>query len=140
MSEDDSDLLTGAERARILRVLFEEQDRKCYYCECECWLGNEQEIVELCDRYKMAGLMESRKRLRHMRASVEHLRRKVDGGTDDPRNLAMACEFCNGTRADRPVSDHFDHVAWMIRNNRHPCRDTTPLPAIPPTSKSEAAS
>ena len=33
-------------------------------------------------------------------ATLEHLRRKVDGGSDHPDNLAIACWPCNNERGD----------------------------------------
>lgn len=33
-------------------------------------------------------------------ATLEHLRRKADGGTNHPDNLALACRLCNSRRGD----------------------------------------
>ena len=35
-------------------------------------------------------------------ATIEHVTRKVEGGTDDWENLAAACRLCNNTRNDMP--------------------------------------
>lgn len=34
-------------------------------------------------------------------ATLEHLQRRADGGTDHPDNLALACVGCNNTRGTR---------------------------------------
>lgn len=33
-------------------------------------------------------------------ATIEHLQRVADGGSNDPDNLALACFVCNGARGD----------------------------------------
>ena len=34
-------------------------------------------------------------------ATIEHLKRRCDGGTDHPDNLALACHGCNSQRGTR---------------------------------------
>ena len=59
-------------------------------------------------------------------ATVEHIRRRSDGGTDAPANLAMACAFCNSSRADRTPETHAIVACALKRVGRHPCFDGKP--------------
>lgn len=43
--------------------------------------------------------------------SIDHLLPVSRGGTDDPRNLVLACSGCNGSKGDRTP----DEWAEMIR-------------------------
>lgn len=43
-------------------------------------------------------------------ATLEHLNRLVDGGTNHPDNLTLACRGCNSCRGEIPPQEH--------RNNR----------------------
>ena len=62
----------------------EEQDYLCYYC------GR-----------KMS--MSMAKQGANKKATLEHLKRKVDGGTLHYDNMAVACQQCNCNRGDYPV-------------------------------------
>lgn len=72
--------LTKAQRVAMRSLLFERQDRKCCYCRRAVYLD--------FARGSQA-------------ATLEHLRRLKDGGTDHRDNLALACLHCNSTRGDR---------------------------------------
>lgn len=74
------------ERRQFIRnTLFRHQGGKCCYCgtalvmpKGAVWKGVEAN---------------------HNRAATfEHLRRKVDGGSNAPDNLALACRACNAAR------------------------------------------
>ena len=39
-------------------------------------------------------------------ATIEHLQRKADGGTDHPSNIAMACKRCNDERGSTPWNEY----------------------------------
>lgn len=56
------------------------QDNKCYYCECEMIL--------------------TQKHGTGRRRTLEHLIRRVDGGTDSQDNLVVCCSSCNGNRGE----------------------------------------
>lgn len=77
--------MEGYRYRRVLRTLHKAQGGRCCYCGCgvimpgsHSWKQNLQ--------------------LRPNAATVEHLRRKADGGTDRLDNLAMACKSCNSRR------------------------------------------
>ncbi len=54
-------------------------------------------------------------------ASLEHLRRRADGGDDAPANLAMACAYCNSSRRDAPPERHRAAMLMLAAAGRHPC-------------------
>lgn len=65
----------------------------------ECWVGR----CLHCNRKLVVGL-DGR-----TTATIEHCVPRNHGGTDEPRNLALACEPCNrqkGWRHDHRRSDH----------------------------------
>ncbi|MFL5015095.1 MAG: HNH endonuclease [Rhizobium sp.] len=73
---------TDIKRQLILK-LFDKQDGKCCYCD--------QHVI-LSYRW--------RDQQRPDAATIEHLRRRADGGTDHPSNIAMACKACNESRQE----------------------------------------
>ena len=70
---------------RLLKInLFEQQSGQCCYCG---------RAVDLHPSPWATG-----ERTPDHFATIEHLRRIADGGTNDPDNLAIACFACNGSR------------------------------------------
>lgn len=53
---------------------------------------------------------------------IEHIRAKQHGGTDDPVNLALACNRCNRTKGPNPSS--FDPVTRQLVRLFNPREDT----------------
>ncbi len=68
-------------RLKVLLKLFERQNGRCCYCD---------RFVVLCMDYKMQQRQDA--------ATIEHLRRLADGGSNSPSNLSMACKRCNQER------------------------------------------
>ncbi len=54
------------------------------------------------------------------RATIEHLKRIVDGGSNDIENVVGACGWCNSNRQDYEAADWFVLVQSLIRNGAHP--------------------
>ncbi|WP_312862828.1 HNH endonuclease [Rhizobium tropici] len=75
-----SEMKTALKR-RYLLTLFAKQDGKCCYCDRHVILS-----------YRW------RDQQRPDAATIEHLRRRADGGSNHPDNLAMACKECNDGR------------------------------------------
>jgi len=78
-----------------VRILWNQQDGKCYFCQCQTYL-------------KQEGQSKMRKRT----ASREHLIPKSEGGSNRKVNLRMACHKCNTDRGTMHA------VLWMqiVRN------------------------
>lgn len=53
-------------------------------------------------------------------ATIEHILRRCDGGTNEYSNLAAACTWCNSSRQDRDAEVWFDQVVWMKERGLHP--------------------
>ncbi|WP_286296548.1 HNH endonuclease signature motif containing protein [Aminobacter sp. SS-2016] len=87
--------MTTREKRAIAAQLFVLQNGRCAYC---------QKFVRLS--YWPPDLR------RHDAATIEHLRRRADGGKDHPDNLALACKACNDGRG---VVDWCTYASW-IRN------------------------
>lgn len=72
--------LTKFQRHRMRQTLFELQGRKCCYCRRAVYLDYDHG---------------------NQTATLEHLRRRADGGNDHRDNLAVACHRCNSQRGSR---------------------------------------
>ncbi|MBX5179909.1 HNH endonuclease [Rhizobium lentis] len=70
-------------KRKLLVHLFQKQEGRCCYCE---------RYVILSYRW--------RDQQRPDAATIEHLKRRADGGTDHPDNLAMSCKDCNDSRQE----------------------------------------
>ncbi|MBY3225247.1 HNH endonuclease [Rhizobium laguerreae] len=70
-------------KRRYLLVLFAKQEGRCCYCD---------EHVILSYRW--------RDQQRPDAATIEHLQRQADGGSDHPDNIAMSCKECNDGRQE----------------------------------------
>jgi 5-methylcytosine-specific restriction endonuclease McrA len=71
-------------------------------------------------------------RLSYVTATVDHLLPRSKGGTNEPRNLALACVRCNSTRGNAlaPPPSPFTECPRCCRTVRkdapHTCRATSP--------------
>lgn len=70
--------MTPAGRKRVRRLLWPKQGGKCCYCGAQ--------------------LVKNATGRNPLRVTIEHLRRKCDGGTDQIDNLALSCHECNAGR------------------------------------------
>lgn len=72
-----------------LRItVFKRDNFTCIYCKTKCIFGSE----------KGNG------------ATVDHLKPRANGGTDDLENLVTACKACNRRKADYPPSFFRSHI------------------------------
>lgn len=62
----------------------------------------------------------SRKLLRYMKKTDEHLIRVVDGGLNTRGNLVAAHMWCNSTRGDRSVKAHKEFINQTLEDGSHP--------------------
>lgn len=53
-------------------------------------------------------------------ATVEHIRRRADGGSNERDNLAAACAWCNNSRQDFDALDWFWRVQELVAAGDHP--------------------
>ena len=96
----------------------------CLYCGCETWLPwDRRREARLRAAWDMPGCrsMACQLAFDFRMASVEHLRRRADGGDEAASNLAMACAYCNSTRHASEPSDHATAMQALRRAGRHPC-------------------
>ena len=69
---------------------FESQHRICYYCGQEMWLIDPDAFAA---RWGL-----TRKQIKWLKCTAEHLVAQRDGGTDEASNIVAACLFCNTRR------------------------------------------
>lgn len=96
----------------------------CAYCGCETWLPRQRgQEMRLRTKWDMPGArsMACQLAFGHRMASVEHLKRRSDGGGDEPANLAMACAYCNSSRRDASPEHHAAAMRALVEAGRHPC-------------------
>jgi 5-methylcytosine-specific restriction endonuclease McrA len=107
--------------SKVRLAVFEAANWRCCYCgvrllsrmqsarECHAYFANEAGIsIRLGKTLKRRG------------ATIEHIRRRVDGGGNARENLAAACEWCNGARGPISAVAWFDEVARLKRAGKHP--------------------
>lgn len=68
----------------------------CCYCEKPMLLTDDMTVKRFAKLYGLTTVT-ARQRI----ASLEHLVRSADGGTNARNNLALACVFCNSKRQDK---------------------------------------
>ncbi|AWM25001.1 HNH endonuclease [Sinorhizobium fredii] len=76
-------------RRKYILQLFGKQGGKCCYCGVHVTLSYRWSDQQRPDA-----------------ATLEHLQRRADGGSNHPDNLAMACKKCNDGRAE------LDWLTW----------------------------
>ncbi|EJC75597.1 HNH endonuclease [Rhizobium leguminosarum bv. trifolii WSM2012] len=67
----------------VLLKLFDLQNGRCCYCDRFVILSADRRIQQWSEA-----------------ATIEHLQRRADGGSNHIHNLAMACRRCNNERGD----------------------------------------
>lgn len=66
------------------------------------------------------GWRKSRKMIKYVRKTKEHIIRKCDGGSDDESNIGYAHMFCNSFRGDATPKAHRKRMLRMVREKTHP--------------------
>jgi hypothetical protein len=92
----------------------------CFYCDLPLRDPDIPDAVALSWFGSRSGGPGSRKLLRYLRTTTEHLIRKTDGGLDDPLNLTRAHNYCNTTRGERSVSEHKAYILRSLSDGSHP--------------------
>ncbi len=112
-------------RQRSKRIArFIEQGGKCFYCQLDMFEpGIETALFGLIRLIGFPAYLEDwkirskknnfgqytnkqKKFLESRMSTLEHLHRKVDGGTRTWDNVAAACQSCNSKRQNRSVNEH----------------------------------
>lgn len=92
----------GEARAAVVALLLARDGNRCYYCGA---LFGEPAFG------RMAAL------------TVDHRTPRVMGGTNDPKNLALACAFCNRRKGSRSAEE-FEGSEDLVERRRHVLRVT----------------
>lgn len=90
------------------RAACEETNHRCCYCGVA--------LIDVTD--EIIGQLTPR--LRYRCATLEHIIRKADGGTDQCANLTAACYWCNTHRNDLAALLWFSQVQWLKERGQHP--------------------
>ena len=100
------------------------QKDRCCYCACETWLPwQRRQEARLRAEWDLPASRSHACQLAfdYRMATIEHVRPRSKGGTDDASNLAMACAYCNSTRHERAPDAHALAMGALKRAGRHPC-------------------
>lgn len=101
--------------------LWKECDGRCFYCGCDTYLPGAGESKQ-DGRARLgltAGVPGSKLKFRMVHATIEHLQRKVDQGTNKKENLRMSCFACNNRRGEMSPEDFKAYVQQLIREGKH---------------------
>lgn len=103
-----------------LKRLWDEQHGCCYYCSGETFLvGSGEAKSSVKARFGIPEGRGSGTLLRRRRATLEHLRKKADGGTLANTNIVMACMGCNVRRGDLTVEQFKALVSEVVARGIH---------------------
>lgn len=105
-------------KKKIMVEKYFEQEGRCCYCKGYPILERVEKILEGKRRCRVAAA--PLKSYLDCCASFEHIIRQTDGGTDDPQNASMACQFCNKKRNDALPQHHGIAMQLRMRNGTHP--------------------
>jgi hypothetical protein len=94
-----------------LKRLFTAQNGCCFYCQRQTYLAGWRAFKALHPGMSTRGA-------RYRQATIEHLLRRADGGTNRNSNVVMACLECNSHRGALPWT------VWL--QQRRPLVDPTP--------------
>lgn len=94
--------------------------RTCFYCDLPLRDPDVPDALALSWFGNRPGGPGSRKLLRHLRTTDEHLVRKANGGLDDASNLTRAHNYCNTTRGERSVSEHRAFTLRSLSERSYP--------------------
>ena len=76
--------------ASLRKAALLQQGGTCFYCGLPVW---ESDPEPFRNRFGL-----SKRQVRPLRATAEHLIARQDGGPDTPENIVAACLYCNHTR------------------------------------------
>ena len=104
--------------AKRLLNLWKQQDGFCWYCGRPTWLpGAGETKAEARIRLGLtAGVLSAARLFRYRRASIEHLKRRADGGTLKDGTV-MACVECNSRRQETPPHEHKQKMRQRLDAN-----------------------
>jgi hypothetical protein len=87
--------------------LFHAQKGVCWYCDRPTWLraSGETKLAAMIRLGIEPGAYRCKADLRARAATIEHLKRRADGGTMRD-GVVMACASCNSRRGAVPPSEH----------------------------------
>ena len=89
-------------------------ERKALLCELAleygwvCWYCNLPLHYKAVEHHYLGSRVESKDVIIH----IDHIIPRSAGGTDDFKNLALACEFCNRAKLDMNVETY---LTWLDR-------------------------
>jgi len=89
----------ASSRRRKLFRLSERQNHRCCYCHVITWHPDIDDGVPDNKKHKW------------QRATLEHIKLRMHGGTFGMYNLAMACSQCNGARGELQIDEFLDSIS-----------------------------
>ena len=116
------------QQKRAIRVRkFNSQLGCCFYCGISMWdraLETPHTALARLTRVEISPNQSfskpQRKLLRLRLCTLEHLKRKVDGGKNHHANLVVACNRCNSQRHEMPWEEYLELVKKLFDTQSAP--------------------
>lgn len=90
--------------------LYFAQAGECCYCGTVMLMTGDMRIGRFMQIYGL-----TKKQASNRRASIEHLKRRTDGGTHALHNVALACTLCNSKRQSTPWNIYAQRRSGVVR-------------------------
>lgn len=90
--------------------LYFAQTGECCYCGVVMLMTGDLSVERFAKLFAL-----TKKQAQRRRASIEHLKRRVDGGTHAIHNLALACCLCNSKRQSTPWNVYAQRRSGVVR-------------------------
>lgn len=86
--------LNSSRKQSLIARLHKKQDGRCCYCQTLLVLEAEEGLRQ---------------------PTLDHLKPRSKGGTNNIKNLAMSCLLCNGLKGDLSVNDFLTRYPFLIK-------------------------
>lgn len=119
MSNKSHKLTKGQKKFRFRQA--ENQNRKCWYCFAPIWLvGRQSKQDFLKDNNYPLNVPRKSKFFTNVKATLEHLCRRTEGGDNQHCNLVVACHWCNTQRGKIPFEEWKQMMIKLVKDKKHP--------------------
>lgn len=101
--------------------VFEAANWRCCYCGIRLWsnmsLARESHAL-FANEARM--FVRNGRAMKSREATIEHIRKQIDGGGHERDNLAAACAWCNSSRGEWDARGWFAEVTRLKDSGQHP--------------------